>query len=232
MEKKPSTNHDNMQVYNGITVGMVIGGLCGIILGFLDMSGLLIISALNSTFAFIPLNEIITGLLLGVVLGGLTGDFIEFISNQKTSSYNDGITVSKNMTYKDLGTETLQLKEEQLNIAKTWLKTGDVKTHRETITMYKTFTIPIEREVLVIEKRTFDSSLGKKKNAPPEIIKITLNEEKVDFTKQRVSLEDVSIHREHIEEIKHFEETLKKEKPMVKITGSPKVIEKSHSKRS
>ncbi|GKU24961.1 YsnF/AvaK domain-containing protein [Clostridium folliculivorans] len=232
MEKNTSTEHRNTQVYNGITLGMIIGGICGIILGFLDRSGLFIISALNSTFAFIPLNEIITGLLWGVILGGLTGDFIEFISTQRTGSYNDGLTLSKDMTYKDIGTETLQLKEEQLNIAKTWMKTGDVKTHRETVTVEKTFTIPIQREELVIEKRTFNSSTGKLKNTPPQIIRIPLNEERVDFTKHRVALEDVSIHREHIKEIKHFEETLKREKPKVKITGSPKVTDKSNSKRS
>ncbi|GFP76135.1 YsnF/AvaK domain-containing protein [Clostridium fungisolvens] len=232
MEKKSSAEQGNVRVYNGITIGMVVGGLFGTILGFLDTSGLLIISALNSTFAFIPLNEIIAGLLLGVILGGLTGDFIEFLSIQRVGSYNDGITLSKNMTYKDIETETLELKEEQLNIAKTWLKTGDVKTHRETITVEKTFTVPIEREELVIEKRTFDSSSGKIKNTPSEIIRIPLNEERVDFTKHKVALEDVSIHREHIKEIKHFEETLKKEKPKVKITGSPKVVNKSHSKHS
>ncbi|MBK1811907.1 YsnF/AvaK domain-containing protein [Clostridium sp. YIM B02505] len=211
---------------------MIVGGLCGIILGFLDRSGLLIISALNSTFAFIPLNELITGLLLGVILGGLTGDFIEFISTQGKASQNDGITLSKNTTYKDIDTETLQLKEEQLNIAKTWMKTGDVKTHRETVTVEKTFTVPIQREELVIEKQTFNSSTGKPQDTSAEIIRIPLNEERVDFTKHRVALEDVSIHRENIKEIKHFEETLRKEKPKVKITGSPKVTDKSHSKRS
>lgn len=224
--------HENTIVYNGITIGMILGGLCGIILGFLDTSGLLIISALSSTFAFIPLNEIISGLLLGVILGGLTGDFIEFTSTERTGSYNNNRKLSKSMSYKDIGTETLELKEEQLNIAKTWMKTGDVKTHRETVTMEKTFIIPIEREELVIERQFLDSTNRKLKDSPPEIIRIPLNEERVDFTKHRVALEDVSIHKEHIKEIKHFEEILKKEKPNVKITGSPKVMDKSHSKHS
>jgi stress response protein YsnF len=39
--------------------------------------------------------------------------------------------------------ETLQIKEEQLDIVKKWVQTGEVKVYRETFTEEKTFTIPV-----------------------------------------------------------------------------------------
>ena len=49
--------------------------------------------------------------------------------------------------------KTLQIKKEQLDIAKEWLQTGEVNIYRETITEEKSFTVPIKREELVIKKK-------------------------------------------------------------------------------
>ena len=47
----------------------------------------------------------------------------------------------------------LKLREEQLNIYKNWKQTGEVAIHKEISTEEKTITVPIIREVLVIEKK-------------------------------------------------------------------------------
>jgi uncharacterized protein (TIGR02271 family) len=108
---------------------------------------------------------------------------------------------------------TLKLKEEQLDIVKQWLQTSDVKVYSETLTQEKSFSIPIKREELVIEH----TLLSSQKDAPPEVIRIVLSEEQVNFTKNMVSLEDVSIYKQQIQDIKHIEATLKKEVPRVKF---------------
>lgn len=110
---------------------------------------------------------------------------------------------------------TLQIKEEQLDIAKKWMQTDEVKVYREVFKEEKLFTVPVERIELVIENKT--------KEAPDQIIRIPLSEERVEFSKHKVTLEDVSIYKEKIEDIKHIEETLKREKVKVKISGSLKV---------
>ena len=46
---------------------------------------------------------------------------------------------------------------------------------------------------------------------PTEVIRIVLSEEQVEFTKHRVALEDVSIYKQLIKDIKHIEETLRRE---------------------
>jgi uncharacterized protein (TIGR02271 family) len=128
------------------------------------------------------------------------------------------------MAENDIGNVTLQIKEEQLDLAKKWLQTGEVKIYREYFNEEKSFTVLVEREELVIEKKTLAS------DGPTEVIRIRLSEEQVEFTKHRVALEDVSIYKQEIEDIKHIEETLKKEELRIKITGSPEVSDELNSK--
>ena len=118
---------------------------------------------------------------------------------------------------------TLQLKEEQLILVKKLIQTGDVKIYRESFTEEKSFTVPVECEELVIEKKIPDSATSTQDEMPTEVIRIRLSEEQVEFKKTRVTLEDISIYKQQIEEIKHIEETLKKEEPNLKIIGSPTV---------
>lgn len=121
---------------------------------------------------------------------------------------------------------TLQIKEEQLDIAKKWIQTGDVKIHKEIFSEEKNFTIPIQHEELVIEKKFIASDTSKDKDSEAQIIRIPLTEEQVEFSKHKVTLEDITIYKHQIEGIEHIEETLKKEKPKIKISGSPSVINK------
>lgn len=121
----------------------------------------------------------------------------------------------------------IQIKEEQLDIVKKWVKTGDVKIHKEIFTKEKNFTIPVTCEELVIEKVTFSSKNIDNQEAEKEIIRIPLSEEQIEFRKKNVALENVSVYKEKIEEIKHIEETLNKERAKLKISGSPQIVDES-----
>ena len=127
---------------------------------------------------------------------------------------------------------TLQIKEEQLDLAKKWMQTGEVKIYRESFTEEKSYTVPVKREELVIEKKNLASATTEHKDMPTEVIRILLSEEQVEFTKHRVTLEDVSIYKQQIEDIKHIEETLKREECKVKISGSPSVRNESNLQHS
>jgi uncharacterized protein (TIGR02271 family) len=120
-------------------------------------------------------------------------------------------SVSHDKEYEHCSDVTLQLKEEQLQIAKKWIETGKVKIYKETFIEDTIFTVPVKREELVIENTSFVSHNGGQENMPLEIIRIPLNEEQVKFSKKLVTLEDVSIYKEQIDDIKHIEATLKKE---------------------
>jgi uncharacterized protein (TIGR02271 family) len=115
---------------------------------------------------------------------------------------------------------TFQIKKEEIDIAKEWIQTGEVDICRETITENRSFIVPIKREELVIRKKTLASATTEHEDIPPEIIRIILNEEHVEFNKHTVKLEDVSIYKQQLQDIKHIEETLKREVPIVKISNA------------
>lgn len=233
MEKSSSVTHQRTYISKGIIPGIIIGALVGILVGFLHRTGILIIPALSTIFSAIPFHEIIAGILFGIIIGGLIGGILALFSSQNINAeYAPETTTPKQRLYDDSNNVTFQIKEEQLNIAKKWMQTGEVRIYRETYSEEKNFTVPVEREELVIEKKALTSATLEHKDVPPEIIRIPLNEEQVEFTKRRVALEDVSIYKQHIKEIKHIEETLKKEKSKVKLSGSPKVTDESNPKHS
>lgn len=142
-----------------------------------------------------------------------TKNNISFVS--EASNPNQNTDYSNNVT--------LQIKEEQLDLAKKWLKTGDVKIYRETYTREKSFTVPLLREELVIEKKTLALASLEDKDTPSEVIRILLSEEQVELTKRLVALEDVSIYKQQLQDIQHIEEILKKEECKIRISGSPEV---------
>lgn len=220
-------------ISEGIIPGVIIGGFVGILIGFLFRTNILIIPGLSTVFSIIPFNEIIGGTLIGIVIGGLIGGFLALYStdNINNAEYAPATSTPKqSLNYSE--NVTLQIKEEQLDLAKKWMQTAEVKIYRESFTQEKKFTVPVKREELVIEKKVLASTTPERKDVPTEVIRILLSEEKVEFKKHRVALEDVSIYKQQIEDIKHIEETLMREESKVKISGSPKVRDESNSKQS
>lgn len=167
------------------------------------------------------------------IIGGIMRTDLTLYSKENTNTkYVQETSKTKQNVKDDSNHVTLQIKEEQLDIAKKWVQTGGVKIYTETFTEEKTFNIPIMRKELIIEKKVLASATLEHKDAPPEIIRIPISEEQVEFIKHNVDLEDISIYKQQLEDIKHIEETLKREKVKVKISGSPLVKDESNSKHS
>jgi uncharacterized protein (TIGR02271 family) len=232
MEKDASAIYSKANTSKGIVTGMIIGGILGILLGFVQRTGILFIPIITNIFYSIALNEIITGALLGIIIGGLIGALVPSRLSYSTDNINEVHESEPNIQKQsiDIGDKdvTFDIKEEHLDIAKKLLKTGEVNVYREVFSEEKTFTIPVEREELVIEKKDFTSD----SNAPLETILIPLSQEKVEVSKYKVTLEEVSVYKEQIKDIKHIEETLKKEEPKVDVSGSPRILDKANLKHS
>jgi uncharacterized protein (TIGR02271 family) len=157
------------------------------------------------------------------LIGGITMKACAFHSTENTDKENVPETSTpKQNEYNDNSNVTLQLKEEQLDIAKKWIQTGEVRVYRETFTENKSFTVPITHEELVIENKALTPASSEQKGVPIKSIRIPISEEQVEFTKHKVALEDVSIYKQTIEDIKHIEETLNREVSKVNVTGTLK----------
>lgn len=222
MIKNSSVNHRRTYDLKYIITGAIIGGIIGIFIALLHSMGILVILGFSTVLSVIPLNETITVTLLGIIIGGLIGSILtSYLKNDTNTEYIGEISSTKKNMNNDSDNVSLQIKEEELDISKKLVQTGDVKIHMETLTEEKTFTVPVTKKILVIEKKVIDSDILENKEVSPEVIRIPVSEEKVEFTKHNVKLEDISIYKQQIEEIKHIEETLKKQKVKVKVFGDP-----------
>ncbi|ADL53947.1 YsnF/AvaK domain-containing protein [Clostridium cellulovorans] len=138
-------------------------------------------------------------------------------------STNKQMDTSNINTSEDKSNITLKLKEEQLDVVKEWITIGEVNIYRHTFSEEKNFTIPINREELIIEKKNLGSPNPKNNYTQEEIIRIPLSEEQIEFSKHKVNLEDISLYIDTLQNTQHIEETLKKEQLKIKVLGSPKI---------
>lgn len=104
----------------------------------------------------------------------------------------------------------LAIREEELDLIMKWIKTGEVIWHKEVLTEEKTFTVPVRREELVIEKPCLDAETLTP-SSPTEIIRIPLREERVNFTKCTYDLAQVDVFKNQILQFESVAVNIKKE---------------------
>ncbi|MGE5372455.1 MAG: YsnF/AvaK domain-containing protein [Solirubrobacterales bacterium] len=125
----------------------------------------------------------------------------------------------------DRGNPKLLLKQEQLQIAKKRIQTGDVTIRKEVSVEDKTVTVPLQREDLVIEKRIMrPENPGQ---IETETIRIPIREERAAVLKHPVQLENVSVYRQRHQAMKQVDAVVRKETVRVRING-PKPKDRNH----
>jgi conserved domain len=115
--------------------------------------------------------------------------------------------------------EKMQLHQEQLDIIKKWVKTGEVNIHSEIIIEEKNITVPLKKEVLVIEKIKTD-----KNNNTSDVIRIPIRQEDLEIVKHPVILEEVSVSLKEIEDIVKIDEPIRKEDIKIDSNVAEKTI--------
>ncbi|MBO1511261.1 YsnF/AvaK domain-containing protein [Metabacillus bambusae] len=168
------------------------------------MGKYIIIGAIfGSIIGWITGFSAVIGFVLGAIVGGICHTM-----NARRKIDEPSAKTNKNQE------QTLQLREEQLDIKKERVQTGEVKVHKEVVEELKTFTVPIKREEMVIEAGN------------EEELRIPLKVEEVEINKHPVQVNEVSVTKRQIEEIKQIKEKLKKETVHVDVTGDADVIKK------
>lgn len=120
---------------------------------------------------------------------------------------------------------TLRLRKEELNIDKSSVQTGEVELSKEIIEEQKTVDVPLKREEIVIERRTLNNEQSDSPITDEEPIRIPLSEESVNVDKRTVISGEVSAHKRDVEDIKHIDESLKREEARVNKIGNPDVVD-------
>ena len=122
---------------------------------------------------------------------------------------------------RDAFNRTIQLREEQLRVDKTPVKTGDVKVRKEVHTDHRTVSVPVEREEVVIERRPAGGHAAG--DIKSEEIRIPVKEEQVRVSKETVAKEEVRVGKRKVRDTKKVSEDVKREELVVETEGEAKV---------
>lgn len=126
---------------------------------------------------------------------------------------------------KDSEEATLRLRKEELDVDKNRVHTGDVTLSKDIVEEHKTVDVPVNHEEVVIERRDINNEPSDSPiTSSDETIRIPVSEEHVDVDKHTVVTGEVSAYKRDIEETKHIDETLKKEKAHINTEGNPDVV--------
>ena len=129
-----------------------------------------------------------------------------------------------------LGTDaerSLKLREEQLNVSKESVKTGEVEVHKDVVEEQKTVHVPVTHEEVYVERRDVDDTTADTTTpiGDDETIRVPIIEEKVEVTKKPVVTEELVIGKRQATETEQVTEKTKREEAKVETDGDATVTE-------
>ncbi|WP_285765608.1 YsnF/AvaK domain-containing protein [Peribacillus sp. SI8-4] len=130
---------------------------------------------------------------------------------------------------------TLTLREEQLNIDKERVQTGEVVINKEVNEQHKTINVPVEHEEVTIEHRSVSGREGNLETdsiQEGETIRIPVVEEKLEVSKKPVVTDEIVIKKHAVQETEQVKDTLKKEEIQLDSSDDSILNEKNATERS
>lgn len=118
----------------------------------------------------------------------------------------------------------LLLRQEELDITKNRVDTGEVTLSKEIVEEQKEVDVPVMHEEVVIERRAIDHEMTDSQIGEEETIHIPVSEERVEVGKHTVVTSEVSAYKREIDQTQHIEEKLRREEARVNTTGDPNIV--------
>jgi len=116
---------------------------------------------------------------------------------------------------------SLRLREERLNVSKERVQAGEVGLHKEVVTEQKTVNVPVTHEEVVIERHAVTD--GRVDNTPigeGEVIRVPVNEEQVNVTKNTVVTGEVAVGKRAVQETQQVTDTVRREEARIDEQGN------------
>lgn len=107
--------------------------------------------------------------------------------------------------------ETIQLKEEQLDVNTREVQTGEVRAKKRVVEETKTVEVPVRHEEVVVERHEITNGSQSEDSTKAEEMVIPISEEQIEVTKHPVVKEEVSINKQEVTDTKQVNETVRKE---------------------
>ncbi len=115
----------------------------------------------------------------------------------------------------------IRLREEQLQVEKQQVQTGEVGLHKEIVSERKTINVPVTHEEVYVEHRSI--APGEIEDATPigqdEAIRVPVSKEQVNVNKNTVVTGEVAIGKRVVQETQQVSDTVKREKLNVEQQG-------------
>lgn len=119
--------------------------------------------------------------------------------------------------------QTVQLREEQLDIDKDEVQTGEVRISKRVVEETKNIEVPVTHEEVTIERHKVTD--GDSSTSPitdmdeTEEIVVPIMEEQINVSKHTDVVEEVDIHKNKVTEQKHVTDTVRKEELTIDRDG-------------
>jgi uncharacterized protein (TIGR02271 family) len=123
----------------------------------------------------------------------------------------------------DEQTRNVRLREEQLQVSKQPVQTGEVGIRKEVVTEQKTVNVPVTREEVVIERRPGSGQVTDEAIGQDETIRVPVSEEQVNVTKQTVDTGEVAIGKRTVQGTQQVSDTVQREQARVVREGDVNV---------
>lgn len=166
---------------------------------------------------------------------------------QQNQAYNAHIIHEK------ADNQTIQVREESLQLFKQWVSAGEVRVRKRVVTENKTFTVPVTREELIIERYPANNQINNQlegnnttntgENLPEDegtivplavgnAMTIFLREEQVHIEKVPMLVEKVILTKRIIQEMHTIQETIQKEQVHIEPVGNVRIHENTEGDTS
>ncbi|MED3941812.1 YsnF/AvaK domain-containing protein [Priestia megaterium] len=157
------------------------------------------------------------------------GKILILIDVDETQTIPSYTTVRESL-YETEGHKSVLLREEQLNVRKERVQTGEIQLRKGIVEELRTIKVPVMREEVYVERRpVIDGQYDGSPLAENEIIRIPIMEERIEVTKKPVVVEEVIIGKRKIQEIKEMKDTVRKEEAQIEQSELPVVPELADS---
>lgn len=144
------------------------------------------------------------------------------MADTSTSAETNTATTAQDMTTTTEG-RRLQLREEQLQVYKQPVQTGEVNLHKEVVTEQKNIDVPVTHEEVYIERRPASGQASDTPIGENETISVPVSREQVNVSKQSVVTGEVAVGKRTVQDTQQVSDTVRHEEAHIDRTGNVRV---------
>jgi uncharacterized protein (TIGR02271 family) len=124
-------------------------------------------------------------------------------------------------------TDTLQLREEELDVRTRRAQTGEVEVGKRVVEAERTLEVPVEREEVYVERRPVDRRPADDADFADdrETIRVPVMEEEVDVDKRAYVTEEIEVGKRVVQDTKTVSDTVRREEAVINREGNARVAD-------